>query len=480
MNTRSEPETFATPTEGEYVLPLRELFRILLRRLWVIVVVTVVFCGAAVGLSLTQAPVYQASVQMLVGQERGLEGNAGNIVALQDLTQTMAAAIDSRPVAEGVIERLDLEMTPEELLRGLNAEPLPETQFVQIYYDDEDPEVARDVANGVGLVFSEQISDVSPGASDITATVWEQATTPDAPVSPEPVRNGVLALMLGLFLGLGLAFLLEYLDDGWGSPEEAERVSGIPTFGVIPSLEIPKAPKGTDKTGDKAGDLSRPLVTATNSTGSSAKEAFRSLRTNLLYGFVDDPPQVITVTSPGGREGKSTICANLGVVLSQADKKTLIVDCDLRKPVIHRIFGVRNIRGLVNVLVGQNALYEVYQEPPAANNLKIIPVGHMPPNPAEFLGSSHFAAFLSQAREEFDYILLDTPPVQPVSDPAILASQADGVFLVVDAQKTRKGAVRESIRSLEGVGANILGTILNNFEAPKGDYTYYSDYTYKK
>lgn len=220
---------------------------------------------------------------------------------------------------------------------------------------------------------------------------------------------------------------------------------------------------------DEARDLSGRLITVLDPT-SVAAEAYRSLRTNLLYALVDNPPRVIVLTSPGPREGKSTTCANLGVVLTQADKRTLIIDCDFRKPVLHKVFGLRNIYGVVDVLVGQHTLEEVWHEP--LSGLKVLTVGPVPPNPAELLGSRRFAQFLASVRRDFDYVLIDAPPVGLVSDPAILATQGDGVLLVLDAQNTRKGALRESMRSLEAVGANVLGTVMNNVKKGRDGYYY--------
>ena len=220
---------------------------------------------------------------------------------------------------------------------------------------------------------------------------------------------------------------------------------------------------------DKTDDLSARLVTVLEPT-SAAAEAYRTLRTNLLYAVVDVPPRVVTLTSPGPREGKSTACANLGVLLAQAGKSALLMDCDFRKPVLHKIFELRNFRGVVNVVTGEYGIQEVWQEP--LPRLKVLPAGPIPPNPAELLGSRRFAEFLDQMRQEFDYVLIDAPPVELVSDPVILASQSDGVLLVLDSQNTRKISLRRSMRSLEAVGANVLGTIMNNVEDGKEQYYY--------
>lgn len=223
-------------------------------------------------------------------------------------------------------------------------------------------------------------------------------------------------------------------------------------------------------------ESSRGLVALSEPDGVAA-EAYRTLRTNLFYALVDEPPRVISVTSPGPGEGKSVTCANLGVVLAQAGKDTLILDCDLRKPSMHKVFGLRSLRGLVDVLMEERPLSEAWYEPVA--NLKVLPVGVIPPNPSELLESRRFAELLRRMREEFDYVLIDAPPVGLVSDPLILATQSDGVLLLVNAQKTRKANVRRSMRSLEAVEANVLGTVMNNVNASRGGgYGRYQSYTY--
>jgi capsular exopolysaccharide synthesis family protein len=220
----------------------------------------------------------------------------------------------------------------------------------------------------------------------------------------------------------------------------------------------------------KIPDLSGHLATIMDPAG-TASEAYRLLRTNLLYSHIDVPPTVIVVASPGSREGKSITCANLGVVLAQADKNPLILDCDFRKPTIHKIFGLRNTFGLVNILVGERMLEDVCNEP--LPGLKVLPVGPIPPNPTELLSSKRFGELLEQVRRGFDYVLVDVPPLHSFSDATIVATQCDGVLLVLDAQNTRKESVRRSVRNLEAVGADFLGTVMNKVKGPVGnDYPY--------
>lgn len=507
---RAEPlrDSPAETSEDEYLLSLADILAVLRRRIWVILLVALVCASAAVAYSMTRTPLYEAGITVLVGQESGVvdpNNLSGNVQGLQGLTETMAEAVNSRPIAQAAIDRLDLSAEPGEFLADLGAEQVPNTQFIRVSYTDPSPEQAQQVANTVGEVFSERISDVSPSASSITATVWEGAAVPEEPVSPNPARNGLLALVLGLMLGVALAFLMEYLDNSWRSPEEAERISGVPTFGLVPKFDPPKAKKRsarhTEAHADEPQGLAEHLLTtskkAAKNSGSpdeepleglaghlatvlepagAASESYRTLRTNLLYSIVDIPLQVVTVTSAGPGEGKSTTCNNLAVALAQAGKQVVVLDCDLRRPALHKAFGLRNLHGLVNVLAGERELSKVWQEP--LQGLKVVTAGPVPPNPAELLGSGRFTELLEQAREDFDYVLLDTPPIQAVSDPLILASQSDGTLLVLDAQETRKGSVRRSVQSLEGVGAHVLGTVMNNVEADQNGYYYGYRYEY--
>jgi capsular exopolysaccharide synthesis family protein len=206
--------------------------------------------------------------------------------------------------------------------------------------------------------------------------------------------------------------------------------------------------------------LSRCLVTVL-APHSIESEAYRTLRTNVLHALTDGTsPRMLVITSPGHKESKSTVCANLGVALAQADKNTLIVDCDLRQPKMHKIFGLQASEGIVDVLAERSPMREVCQEP--LPNLKVLAAGTSPPDPAKLIESQRLSRFFDEVREEFDYVLVDSSPAGLVSDPAVLAAQGDGVLLVLNAQKTRKEDVRRTVRNLTAVGATVLGTVMDN------------------
>jgi capsular polysaccharide biosynthesis protein len=220
----------------------QRILQALRRRMWTIVLVAAVTAVSALGISLMQTPTYEASVMILVGQKTTSDTNfnTADVSDLQELALTVAQAVPTTPVAETVVERLNSqEVSATGVLNNISAEPDPGTMFVNVSYKDTDPERAQRIANTIGKVLSDKISEVSVGANAITATVWEPATLPETPISPDPIRNVLIALVVGSVLGVILAFLLEYVSDRWNSRDEVEEVSGTPTLGVIPKFKLP-------------------------------------------------------------------------------------------------------------------------------------------------------------------------------------------------------------------------------------------------
>ncbi len=243
MDLEPRQRAYSQADESEHMLSLRDVVRIIWSRFWVVLLTVVTLVGIAVGFSLTQTPTYEAVVKVLVGQRQdvGDTSNLGsNVEGLQRLTKTLAEAAITRPVAEAATERLNLGIAPENLLENLEAQQIPETQFITVSYRDSNPERAQLIANTSAGAISELITEVSPDANAVTAQVWEPAAVPANPASPNLMLNALLALVVGAALGVGLAFLLEYLDDSWRSPEAVERISGVPNFGIIPSFAVPK------------------------------------------------------------------------------------------------------------------------------------------------------------------------------------------------------------------------------------------------
>jgi capsular exopolysaccharide synthesis family protein len=276
----------------------------------------------------------------------------------------------------------------------------------------------------------------------------------------------ILGLLVGLLLGLGAVFFLEYLDQTIKSAADIERTLGLPVLGLIP-LE----PKLDSATNGKRAPIT--VVSSLPSTDPAA-EAYRALRTNVTFVGAEKPIQLLVVTSPGPAEGKSTTAANLALMLSRGGSRTLLIDADLRRPGLHRAFGLVQEPGLTDILVSKADVREAVR-PGVAENLDLLPAGLLPPNPAELLGSQAMQQLLSTLRHEYTYILLDTPPTLPVTDATVAAAAADAAIVVMRSGETEEAAARRTIDQLARVRTRIAGIVLNGVSKRYDQhYSYYS------
>ncbi|HYU57150.1 MAG TPA: polysaccharide biosynthesis tyrosine autokinase, partial [Actinomycetota bacterium] len=287
------------------------------------------------------------------------------------------------------------------------------------------------------------------------------------PVRPNHIRDALFAIIVGMVLGLGAAFLRDYLDDSLKGTEDVERQSGAALIGVVPHVQA--AGRQIEA---RNGDRERSYLVTLDDPKAPSSEAYRTLRTNLLFMSVSGPVGRLLITSPVAGEGKSTTAANLAVVLAQAGQRVLLVGSDLRRPSVHRFFGVSNRVGLSSVLVGQASLMEAVADP-GIKGLRVMSGGPVPPNPTELLGSLAMKDFLDQAAQVTDWVLLDAPPVLGLADAAVLATLSDAALLVVN-EATSRRVLAHARDQLAKVEARVVGTILNNF-GPSFSY-YYSDY----
>ncbi|MEX2458690.1 MAG: polysaccharide biosynthesis tyrosine autokinase [Actinomycetota bacterium] len=314
-----------------------------------------------------------------------------------------------------------------------------------------------------------QIAGVQQAISGVASLgdILFQARVPKRPTLPNHVRDGAFAFIIGLILGIGAAFLRDYVDDSLKGVDDVERQSGAPLIGVVP--HVPAA-RGIGEHAGRNGKRSY-LVTLDDPKAPSS-EAYRTLRTNLLFMSVSGPVGKLLVTSPVAGEGKTTTAANLAVVLAQAGQRVLLVGADLRRPSVHRHFGVTNRIGLSSVLSGQASLLEAVNDP-GIRGLRVMSGGPIPPNPTELLGSLAMKDFLDQAAQVTDWVILDAPPVLGLADAAVLATLCDATLFVVN-ETTNRRVLAHARDQLAKVRARVVGTVLNNF-GPAFSY-YYSDY----
>lgn len=518
-------------------LALRQYVSILWRWAWLIVLCMALAGGAAYVYSIQSTPVYQSSATLLINQAR--TGNGYNdynaLLTGERLAQTYAELMRKRPVLDAVIANLQLATDADKLADRVSVAPVRNTQLLNLTVEDSDPQRAADIANEIVRVFGQQnqaqqtsrYSDTrqslerelakvqadidstqaslaglkNPGtaASDTererletllaqyrssyatltkslgdvrlaeaqstdSLTVAEAARAEPVPVRPQPLRSAVLAALAGALLAIGCAFLLEFLDDRVKTPEQAGKQAGAMALGAIGKL--PAAAEG--------GQL-----VALRAANSPMAEAYRMLRVNLDFTAIDSPLRALTISSASPGEGKSTTIANLAVALAEAGRRVIVVDTDMRRPTLHKVFGLPNDRGVTAALLGA-ADADIHQQLAATElpNLHLMPCGPIPPNPAELLSSRRMAELIEALKAECDIVLFDTPPLLVFADAAQLARACDGTILVARANSTRVGALRQARAQLLQGGARLLGVVLNSVATPRGKqqsyYYYYS------
>jgi capsular exopolysaccharide synthesis family protein len=314
------------------------------------------------------------------------------------------------------------------------------------------------------LMSREKETGLVGGMRTSNIRIVDRAEVPRDPVSPRKARNLALALIVGLVGGLGLAFFLEYLDDTVRDPDDLERYVRVPFLGPVPVLE-PKVP----------GDRSRDLLSLQEPKSVYA-EAYRAVRTSLLFSSPDNPPRVIMLTSPGPQEGKSLTAINLAVTMALTGNRVLLVDADLRKPRLHKTFGIDNAHGLSSLIGGDSDVGRALHRTEVPS-LMVMTSGPIPPNPSELIGSARMGKLLELLRGKFDRILIDCTPLIAVTDATVLAARVDGVILVIKAGATGRRILQRGVRQLHDVQARIVGAVLNQIDARKSTY-YYSSYYY--
>jgi capsular exopolysaccharide synthesis family protein len=338
-----------------------------------------------------------------------------------------------------------------------------------------------------------QVSSQLGGLRTSNIKIVDRALVPPGPFTPNVRRNLLMALLFGLFGGLGLIFLVEYLDNSVKGPEDVEKLVGLPSLGIIPYLSAEGARKSARPYGshrsygaedEKAGD--QPVVREIELINHlypkfSIAEDYRTIRTSILFSHADSSPKTIAFTSTLPQEGKTATISNLAVSFAQLEGKVLLVDADLRKPRLSRVFNLRNTAGLSSFLAGKRAFDEVVQKT-SIDNVWTIPSGPHPPNPAELLNSKRMRELLALAKEQFSVVLLDTPPVLAVIDPVIVSSLADSTVFVVRAGKTTRRSLRRAVEEVRKSKADIIGVVFNEVRIGRGGigtpFYHYYEYEY--
>ncbi len=489
--------------------------------------------GAAFVISNQLPRVYEAKATLIVGQSlSAVNPDYNQLLVSQRLSTTYASLATKRPILDNVITELALPTTAGDLARRVRADAPLDSTLLTITAQDGDPTKAAAIANAL----TEQLIAASPTIqgrqseiqafidSDLKATeaqietsqaqrdslnavtnrtaaqeadlqtldgrlvslrstlatllaftsnnasnlltVIEPAIAPADSISPRPLLNTLLAAVLGLLLAAAVVLVVEYLADGIRDADSIAEVTGLSTLGTIPRMK-------RNKGGSEIYQLAALLYPR-----SGVAEAYRTLRTNIEFSAVDAPIRALLVTSSVPGEGKTITAANLAVVFAQAGRRVLLVDADLRKPGVHRLFDLPNEHGLTTLLRGDGVALDAVSHLTEQENLRVMTTGPLPPNPAELIGSQRMRTVLASLQNSMDLVIVDSPPLQAVTDSAILSSVLDGTLFVIDAERSRRRSVRSARQALAKAGANILGAALNRVPVKEAsDYaSYYGAY----
>lgn len=441
----------------------------ILRSRWITVFATaLITITVTVGYTLIQTPMYQATTGLFVSTNssdsasdlyQGSRYSQERVVSYMEL-------LAGETLASRTIERLNLDIDTEELQDRISAKSKPNTVIINVSVLDESPVRARDIANALTdefVLMTRELEAPAPGvAPEARVVVVQRASTPRNPVIPQRARNIALGTLLGGILGVGLAVLRDQLDNTVKTQDGLVAITGTSAVGQIPL--------------SKSFDTNHALLF--DNDNSIASEAFRKIRTNLRFLAVDDPPHVIVITSSAPGEGKSTTAINIGLVLAEAKYNVVLVDGDLRRPSLAKYLEMPGVAGLSTVLSGGAPIKDVLQET-RFPGLSLLAAGLSPPNPSELLGSLAAKKLWNELRSQFDFVIIDSPPLLAVTDGAVLAAETDGALVIARAGKTKRDQLMQAIMALDNVNAKTLGLILNMVpNARHNSYSY--DYSRKQ
>lgn len=440
-----------------------------------VIALTLVGLVAAVAYNFTQPKIYAANATAFVSTGTSTNAAVGSVG--DSLAKSRAASYvelaKGRKVAQLVIDKLGLNSTPDGLIGDITVVQPVDTVTLQITAKSTSPSQAQQLADAWVQALSDAVEDVeNPNHEQDVETIKvlpiAAAALPTSPVSPRTRLNMLIGLIAGFVLGMGYAMVRNLLDRRIRDAEQVERMFNTPVVGGVPDEKYFAHEE------NERGPLA--VLDGGSGSGRVVAESFRKMRTNLSYMDVDNPPRIIVVTSPQPNDGKSTVAANLAAAVAASGSPTLLLDGDLRRPTVTTYMGAVAGGGLTDVLVGMAEPSDVIQDVPRLPQLKVVGAGQVPPNPSELLGSQAMRHLLLRFSKDY-IVIVDAPPLLPVTDAAILTRHADGALVVIRAGKTPDYELKAALSNLSAVNGRTLGVVINRTKKNNpGNYSYNSYY----
>lgn len=429
---------------------------------------------AAFAYNYTQPKIYEANAAAFVStgtSDNAAVGSVGDTLAKSRAASYVELA-KGRKVAQIVIDKLALATTPDALINQIHVLQPPDTVTLQITAKATSPTQAQQLADAWVQALSQAVEDIeNPTQKQDVETIKvlpvEAAALPTDPISPRTQLNMMVGILAGFVLGMGYALIRNLLDRRIKDAEQVERMFKTPVVGGVPDA------KYFAHQDDERGPLA--VLDGGSGSGRLVAESFRKMRTNLSYMDVDNPPRIMVVTSPRPNDGKSTVAANLAAAVAASGSKTLLLDGDLRRPTVTTYVGAVAGAGLTDVLVGAADPIEVIQDVTRLEYLKIMGAGQIPPNPSELLGSQAMRHLLQMLAKEY-IVIIDAPPLLPVTDAAILTRHADGALIVIRAGRTPDHELGGALNNLNAVKGRTLGVVLNRMGRNSNSNYLYDSY----
>ena len=446
-------------------MTIHEILLLLKKRILLIVLLTLIFGAGTFAYARTMLIDYYQAYSVLIVSNSDSTTQVNSLTSSEynlniQLVNSYQVLCKTDRVLSQVVQELNLPYSANTLRSMVSVGSQSDTEIIRIGVTNADPQAAQLIANTLSKVFQKEVTEIMKMDN---VQIIDEAQLPTAPSGPDRTKYTLMGILLGLAAGIGLSFLLEYIDQTVRTKEQLQEILALPTLGVIPRIDGRKPEKKAQRKKSSKGHQAR--------ISNYIKDSFSKLKVNIDFSCLDCDSRCIAVTSALPCEGKTLVATNLAVSMAASGYKTLLLDADMRSPSIHSTLNLVNASGLSDAILLKTDWRKLVL-PTTVPRLSVITAGQKPPNPARILESKLFLEMINEIKGDYEYVVIDTPPLLPVSDSQIIAPHADGVVLVISQGKTKIESIKQAKDILVLANANLIGTVLNGVREKSNQYGY--------